>query len=514
MTPDSDFVPGGTTATRPLPPMAALPAEARALRRQRLTQELQGRTLEQAYLRPEIRSDLEAEAADLDPDQLITQQQLDYLRELVADQARAEAPTAGAPVAFSLWSPDRQAVIVPGFLGSELSDLAPNGSGLIWISPALALFDRLSSLQLARYDNGDRDLLPSVHIEATAPLPAVYDLLRLALRLTGYNVSIHPVDWRKDLDPAADALVVRLRAVAAAGQPIHLIAHSQGAPVARRALQKLNDAGDTAVLDLIKHLMLLGPANFGTFSAAFAIAGSAELLDVLRRYAVSPGQGFPRVLASMSGLYQLLPWDADRIPWLNANALGTAAFWAAAPHIDADRLGRFFGWGGQIDTGFFNDRTRVILGDNNGLPTPAGAAFRNGKLVPSTGLDGDGTVTHSCAVLPGTATYLAAGTEHWRLPMYPSVIRAVLGLLAGAVPNLPATSDDPAAYLGERPIPVAAPALAPALAAAAFAPAPLPARVAPPGDVTLEQVLQTAARVAAQTSTRVRLVFEVDPANR
>jgi hypothetical protein len=509
MTPDSDLVRDLTGGLAAAPPLPATPAEARALRRQRLTQELQGRPLEQAYLRPEIRGDLEAEAADRDPDQMITPQQLEYLHELVAEQARAEAPAPGAPVAFGLWHPDRQAVIVPGFLGSELSDLAPRGAGLIWISPALALFDRLSSLQLARYDDGDRDLLPSVRIEATGPLPIIYELLRLALRLNGYGVSVHPVDWRKDLDTAADALVVRLRTLAAAGQPIHLIAHSQGAPVARRALQKLRDAGEGGVLDLVKHLVLLGPANFGTFSAAFAIAGSAELLDVLRRYAVSPGQGFPRVAASMSGLYQLLPWDDTRVPWLRANALGTAEFWAPAPTIDADRLGRFFGWGGRVDTGFFNDRTRVILGDNNSQPTPAGAAFHDGKLVPATGLDGDGTVTHSCAVLPGTATYLAAGTEHWRLPMYPGVIRAVLGLLADAAPSLPATSDDPTAYLAQRPVALAAPP--PVAAAAAFAAVPVPARAAPPGDVTLEQVLRTAARVAAETGSRVRLAFEAEP---
>jgi pimeloyl-ACP methyl ester carboxylesterase len=506
MTPASDLVrhlTGGPAAPLPL-----TPAEARVRRRQRLTQELQGRPLEQAYLRPEVRSDLEAEAADRDPDQMITPQQLEYLHELVAAQAQAAAP--GAPVAFGLWHPDRQAVIVPGFLGSELSDLAPRGTGLIWISPALALFDRLSLLQLARYDNGDRDLLPSVQIEATGPLPAVYDLLRLALRLDGYGVSVHPVDWRKDLDTAADALVVRLRALATAGQPIHLIAHSQGAPVARRALQKLRDTADAATLNLVTHLVLLGPANFGTFSAAFAIAGTSSLLTVLRRYAVSPGQGFPRVAASMTGLYQILPWDELRIPWLKANRLGTPDFWAPAPHIDADRLGRFFGWGGRTDTGFFNDRTRVILGDNYGQPTYAGAAFQDGNLMPSTGLDSDGTVTHSCAVLPGTATYLAAGTEHWRLPMYPGVIRAVLSLLAEGPASLPPTSDDPAAYLTERPLPPATPAALPA-AAAAFAVMPGPVGAVPPTEVTLDQVLRTAARVAVGTGTRVRLAFEVDP---
>jgi hypothetical protein len=199
------------------------PSAGSETRRQRLVRDLQGRTLEQAYLRSDIRSDLEAEADDSDPARFITRDQLNYLGELVDDQIQAARFPEGASVKFAHWRPERQAVIVPGFLGSELSDVDPRGDGLIWISPSLAFSDRLSSLQLARYDNGDRDLRPRVRIEATGPLPALYDLLRLRLRSNGYSVSVHPVDWRTDLDAAADPLVTRLRQLAGARQPIHVI---------------------------------------------------------------------------------------------------------------------------------------------------------------------------------------------------------------------------------------------------------------------------------------------------
>jgi hypothetical protein len=504
------------------PPSTPVPPAGRMERRRRLVEELQGRTLDQAYLRPDIRADLEAEAADPDPDSLITQEQLDQLRELLNGQRQAESFAAAGPVAYGFWRPDRQAVIVPGFLGSELSDTAYRGVGLIWISPLIALFDRLSMLQLARYDGGDRDLLPGVQIEATAPLPAVYDLLRLSLRLNGYAVSVHPVDWRKHVDVSADALVARLRFLSGFGQPIHLIAHSQGALAARRALQKLNEAGEKGVLDLVKHFVLLGPANFGTFSAAFAIAGSHETLDLFRRYAVSPGQGFGRVLGSMTGLYQMLPWDADRVPWLKENALGSAAFWQPAPYIDADRLERFFGWGRGIDTAFANSRTTVILGDNNGKATAAGASFSDDKLLPAAALAGDGTVTHSCSVLPGTATYLAPGTEHWRLPMYRSVINAVLALLNDTAPGLAKVSSEPADHLAPLPAvfalptleaPAGAPASAGRTVAAALAPVPAALRGA--ADLAaLEQVLRTAAAVAAGTGTTVRVTLEAEPPRR
>src|SRR5262249_22698415 len=163
------------------------------------------------------------------------------------------------------------------------------------------------------------------------------------------------------------------------------------------------------------HLVLLGPANFGSFSAALAIAGTHSLLDPLRRFTVAPAAGFQTVLASMTGLYQLLPWDEGRTPSLATGPLGHAAFWQVP--VDADRLQRFFRWGGAIDTTFFNDRTTVILGDNSGRPTTGGVRFEEGTLLPAAdqGMDGDGTVPHSCSVLPGTRTFLARGTEHSRL---------------------------------------------------------------------------------------------------
>jgi hypothetical protein len=49
------------------------------------------------------------------------------------------------------------------------------------------------------------------------------------------------------------------------------------------------------------------------------------------------------------------------------------------------------------------------------------------------------------------------------------------------------------------------------VASAAFAPGAAAAPAAPPGEVTLGQLLRTAAATAVETGTRVRLAFEVDP---
>jgi hypothetical protein len=287
-----------------------------------------------------------------------------------------------------------------------------------------------------------------------------------------------------------------------------LIAHSQGAVVARRALQRLREAGDTATLDRVQNLVLLGPANYGTFSAVFALAGTHSLLPVLSRFAVTPAGGFQSTLASMTGLYQLLPWDEKRVPWLAANRLGEAAFWRERVLIDEARLARFFGWSKDVDTDFFASKTTVIVGDNNGLPTAAGAAFQGSELRPSgDGLSGDGTVPHSCSVLLGTKTYLAPGTEHSRLPLYCSVVAAVRDILAGRTPSLQAISSDPAAYLTPQQ---AAPE---SFALGALA-AELPADevVAPPpvADAIVE-VLRAAATAASASGVRIRIQVDIDP---
>jgi pimeloyl-ACP methyl ester carboxylesterase len=478
-------------------------------RRRRLVEELQGRRLDEAYQIPSIRADLEQEAVSPSPDRLVTADQLAQLRELIAE--RDQATEALAPEAF--FSTD-QVVVVPGFMGSSLSDVSPNGLGLIWITPAIALFDRLSNLRLSSLGAGDTesDASPAVKIAATRALPVLYDLLTLDLEIRRYTTSVFPVDWRRDVEPTANRLAQRLKSLVPQGLPIHLIAHSQGALVARRALQVLRESGDNTTLDQIKNLVLLGPANYGTFSAAFALAGSHSFLETLRRLAVTPPTGFQPVLATMSGLYQLVPFDASRIPWLSNNPLGKTASWPAP--VDAARLRRFFGWAENVDTTFFKSKTTVILGDNNGKPTPGGVKTANGLLVPDPefGLSGDGTVPHSCSVLPGASTFLALNTEHMMLPTYRSVIGAVRDLLAGRTPSLKPVSSDPSNYLTpmlEREGVQIAEGVAEGVEAI---PAPIAAAGAAIAQSALEPLLRSLASAANETQTRIRLSVVAEPA--
>ena len=423
-------------------------------RRLRLMAEAQGRPLDEAYLHQSIRADFEAEAAEPDPDALLTPGMLGHLRELMAEKAAMESGEereSFGPNSFSsaaagpeLFCSTDAVVIVPGFLSSALGDSGDRGLGLIWLSPAALASNLLGALQLGPYDGKEADLDPQVRVVPTGPLPIFYDLLRLALEVRRYTTEIFAVDWRKDMELAARRLASRLRVLGSGARPVHLVAHSQGALVARRAVQLL---GPVEAGSIVRNLVLLGPANFGSFSAALALGGGHRLLSLARKLAVEPPQGFQQVLASMTGLYQLLPWDDSRVPWLRGNSLGRSRFWRGG--ADFTRLDKFHGWGRGIDASFLDGRTALILGDNHGSPTVGAVAYEGMTLreEPGHGLAGDGTVPHSCAVLPGVRTYLAAGTEHSMLATSRGVIDAVLDLLAGRPVRLPEIPSDPAAHL-------------------------------------------------------------------
>src|SRR5690606_28864733 len=123
-------------------------------------------------------------------------------------------------------------------------------------------------------------------------------------------VTFAPFDWRKNMEESARSLaeILRARLGRRDDRPLHLIAHSQGSLVARRALQIL---GARTARQLVRHLVLLGPASYGTFSAAFALAGNHEMLELFQRFYVAIPDNFTTTLQTFTGLYQLLPWKQE-----------------------------------------------------------------------------------------------------------------------------------------------------------------------------------------------------------
>lgn len=370
---------------------------------------------------------LEAEASDPDEShKLITPAQLAYLVAVHAQQRRPEAR-------LGLFFSTDDVIIVPGFLGSSLTD-ETGGNGLIWIDPTLVLPGHgaeLSALQLATFDEGkpEFDAVSGVSIDSRGALPALYDLLRGDLEFRRYSVQIFPFDWRKDIGRSADLLSDLIRGrIGRKPRPLHVIAHSQGTLVARKAIQNL---GAEQAHRLVNNLVLIGPASFGTFSAALAISGDHASIETIRRLGVQVPGNFPQVLQSFTGLYQLLPWNKTLFDnGFDPTEMGKPKFWETG--VEADRLKYGFAWGGDVNTAFFNDRTTIILGDK---PTVGAVKFVAGVLTPDGEVQGDGTVPDFLAKLPGVRTYRAQGAEHSVLPMQLSVMAAVRAVLRGDAPQ-------------------------------------------------------------------------------
>jgi hypothetical protein len=410
---------------RPLVSESARVAAANLERRQRILETLRKTPLEDALARDDFRQDLEAEAKATrpdDPDALITPDVLeDYLTHAPVWRHRKAAAllaTRGARV-----------IVVPGFLGSALRDTS-GPYGLIWVDPTLIVNGQeLNALKLASLNGAvEQDALPNVQIQPSGCVPLAYDLIGWFLWMNGYSVSYAPYDWRKDLDESARDLERMIRdQYAQTASRVRLIAHSQGSLVARRALQRLgvNDASQ-----MVQMLILLGPATFGTFTAAMALSGGHEQIEQFRRYAINAPKQIEQIFQSMTGLYQLLPWKQGLLPSLPD--FQNPKFWRT--NIDEARLDRFLGWGKQVDARFFNDRTRIILGDAD---TITSVKFDNGRMIAdATSKDGDGTVPDAFAKIEGVLTYKAPRATHALLAANVVVCRAVVSLLSGTNPNV------------------------------------------------------------------------------
>lgn len=348
-------------------------------------------------------------------------------------RAKRAQPTASA--FFS----NKSALIVPGFMGSQLYDDGPNG--LIWVDPKIYITpSQLSALRLKPYADGvpDSDSTAGVAVHEDGALPIIYAGLKYYLETGRCEVRTSAFDWRKNIEESATALVAVIQGFANEhpGRPFFLIAHSQGSLVVRRAIQLL---GQDAARRIINRLILLGPASYGTFSAAFAIAGSHEMIEELSHYGLRWPQDLNDVLQSMTGLYQMIPWKPGTIS-MNPDDMSAAGFWKSG--VDTQRLGKFFRWANSIDTNFFNDRISIVLGDR---PTVGATGWVAGKLVQiGESVAGDGTVPDLCAMLEGvTDLARAPGASHMTLPLNRQVMQMVWRIIHAnlSVQALRATDD-------------------------------------------------------------------------
>ena len=352
--------PGGNVAVPPVVPSTPQPVGSDTTapatdgndidRRRKLIELLQGRRLEDAYLRPDLRAAIQEEARSAargNTDALIDPAAVATLENLVEARRVRDLPLTRPggtrDVRRTRLLSSATAVIVPGFLASQLSDKASGGRGLIWVNPLLDPFsDRLSFLRLNAplgADGVENDADPSVKIMPDGPLPVVYDLL---LRLAG-DQPLRPalLDQRFRVRLAEDSGQCRPRAgpfppvVEVPGAKLADLCDRPlaGGPSRAKAIQLMGGGSNQQV----DRLILLGPANHGSMSAVRGLGNEVSEVDFVRKFAVEPPQGFNSVLGTMSGLYQLIPSRKDLLPWLENN--DTSALLVGQGRLP-DRLGK------------------------------------------------------------------------------------------------------------------------------------------------------------------------------
>jgi pimeloyl-ACP methyl ester carboxylesterase len=430
-------------SSRPASRRSSLPPDKRIERRRRI---LEAGSLDRVLDYLDGEEFLRIEAADRDPSKrLLAIEHLLYLLKLRDEKRKTQQKPN---LAFS----SDDVVIVPGFFASGLRDVSGT-NGSIWIDPKLFESGKsLSVLELRRFDKNEleSEVDEEVRIQACGHIPATVEMLSLYLEFWRYSVRVFAFDWRKNLQCAADLLADQIRArISRAFRPLHIIAHSLGAVVARRALQIL---GTDTARRLVSNLILVGPLSQGSFSPALVLAGDISQIDLLRLYGISPPQDFGRVLQTFTALYQLLPWRLS-----SSAGLRTDAFFGLKG-IDGRRLKFGIEWARSVDSRFFDDRTTILLGDKK---TPSEFSVNKGRLVASgKTAKGDGVVTDQQALLDDVRAYRMPEGEHSRLLLYPQVHSAIRAILKNETPDLspPRHYLNPKQYLSireywKRPVP-------------------------------------------------------------
>jgi pimeloyl-ACP methyl ester carboxylesterase len=333
-----------------------------------------------------------------------------------------------------------QVLVLPGIMGSKLGSAVPQRShaDLVWFDPATIGRGGLVDLALP---GGSR-------LGPRGVMLFGYARLQLELLHHGFDVAMHPFDWRLGLEETGRALAAR---ISAAGSPVMLVGHSMGGLVARMATALLPE-------HLVHRLVLLGTPNFGSFAAVQALRGTYAFVRKISRLdrGHSPGFFARRVFRSFPGLHQLLPAGGMRgIP-----DLCRPQRWpASGPQPDADLLAAVAAVRSRLAPP--DGRMVQIAGVNQ--PTVTGLRRRSGGFDYHMGWRGDGTVPLDHALLPGLATYFV-NELHARLPGNGNVISGIIDLLRSGetralprrwrsrVESLPGTDDAALQRLGRGKI--------------------------------------------------------------
>jgi pimeloyl-ACP methyl ester carboxylesterase len=300
-------------------------------------------------------------------------------------------------------------LIVPGMMGSKLCDAMRAAASrraaplrALWVDPVRIGAGHLSKLRLP----SRRSIRPR------GVLLFSYAKLKLQLAIEGFDARFHAYDWRFGIDALGAALA---DAIAAAGEPAVVIAHSMGGLVARVAARRLPHRA-------LKQLIMLGAPNRGALAPVLALRGSYPFVRKLSRLDLehSPEELAAEVFGTFPGLYHLLPPE----PTPECDLLDPRSWPTQGPKPDARLLAGVGRARAQMAPP--DERMVQIVGVNRETVvsvrrTAAGFEYGSSR-------NGDGTVPVALALLPGLKTYFAE-ESHGNLANNPRIVRAIIDLV-------------------------------------------------------------------------------------
>jgi hypothetical protein len=335
----------------------------------------------------------------------------DSLREFFGTAACEELSVLARAAHRIRTSGGQRVLVIPGMMGSRLWDVSAGtnprerGRGrMLWIDPASIAGGRLTNLAL-----------PSPRtIRPRGVLLSSYARLKLRLAAEGLDARFFAYDWRLGIDEIGASLAA---AIAAAGKPAVLIAHSMGALVARIAIKLLPKR-------LVRRLIMLGAPNGGSLAPVLALRGTYPFVQKLSRLDLkhSPDYLAAEVFSGFPGLYHMLPPHRD--PNSAVDLLDASSWPSDGVRPRPELLARVQ----QARAGMAEPDARMvqIVGVNRQTVVSVrrtSAGFEYGSTP-----HGDGTVPLAMAQVPGLETFYVE-ESHGNLASSPRVIEAIVDLV-------------------------------------------------------------------------------------
>jgi pimeloyl-ACP methyl ester carboxylesterase len=297
-------------------------------------------------------------------------------------------------------------LIVPGLPGTTLGRRGAIVDDTIWFTLESVVAGRL--LELAVHPGMPR-------LEPLEALPSIYLQLKLRLQLAGYDVELHPYDWRMSLDQLGAELAARL---AREDREVHLVGHSFGGLVSRAAI--------AMGAPNVGKVVMLGTPNHGLFSVVQGIRGNHWMLRALSAFDPShtAHELAEKAFSTFPAVYEQLP---SRRKFGDVDLYDPATWPETGPAPRRDLLLR----APAVQDRIASARGTFTVIAGYGYPTIDGIERTDRGFRYHRSTDGDGWVAASLAVLDEAPRYYVAA-PHIGMPNDELVLSAVEDLLEGA----------------------------------------------------------------------------------